>query len=393
MTARLTSLLGTLAVLVAACLLPACGGGVEGQGTGSVSYGEGPISGFGSIIVNGVRYDERSARITDDAGRTLAAGDLKLGMTVRVDGGAIDPLTLTATASAVHVGSDLVGVVSARDLAAGTLTLLGQTVRVTASTAFDDRLAGGLPAVAVGSTVEVFAILDPATGVYAAQRIEPEAAPGAYQLRGVVAALDTGARTLQMGGATVTWPAGLAPDGLANGQVVRLALATTPDAQGRWVASRFDDGAARPPEGAEVEIESVIARYASLADFTVSGVRVDASAARIEPAGATLAVGTRVEVEGRYRDGLLVADKLQVKGTGDDGGDDDGREVELHGAIDALDTAARTFVVRGLTVDYSAAEFKDGTPADLANGVQVEVKGHLAEGGAVVLAEEVEFDD
>ena len=40
------------ALLALAAALHACGGGVEGQGTGSVSsYSEGPIAGFGSIIL------------------------------------------------------------------------------------------------------------------------------------------------------------------------------------------------------------------------------------------------------------------------------------------------------------------------------------------------------
>lgn len=382
--------------LVVVAALHACGGGVEGQGTGSVSYSEGPISGIGSIFVNGVRYDDSGARITDDEGRVLVPGDLRLGMTVRVDAGPIDAVAATATATAVRVGSDLVGRVEAKDAVAGTLSLLGQTVRVTASTLFDDRLTGGLAGVPLGSTVEVFAIFDPVTGVYAAQRVEPETAPAHFRLRGPVAGLDLAARTLRVGSATVTWADGVAPVGLANGQAVRLTLQTTPDGSGRWVATRFDDGASRPPEGAEAEIEAVIATYASPADFTLAGVRVDASTARIEPAGAVLAAGVRVEVEGHYRDGVLRADKVEVKGSGDDGGDDDGggREIELHGTVSALDTLAKTFVLRGMTVDYSAASFDGGTEADLAgSNVKVEVKGRLAEGGTVVQAAEIEFED
>lgn len=384
------------ALLVATVLAVAgCGGGgVETGGTGAApTYASGPIGGFGSIIVNGVRYDERSARIVDEDGGTLASGDLRLGMTVRVDAGAIDPATLSAVATEVQVTSDLRGRVAAKDGVASTFTVLGQTVRVTASTAFDDALAGGLPAVAVGSTVEVYAILDPVTGVYAAQRVEADPAPAAFKLRGVVAGLDLGARTLRIGTASFTWAAGLAPAGLANGQTVRLTLQTTTDAQGRWVVTRFDDGVALPPDGAEVEIESVIASYTSMADFTLAGVRVDASAARVEPAGATVAAGVRVEVEGHYRSGVLVADKLEVKGAGDDGGDDDGREVELHGTLSGLDTGARTFVLRGLTVNYTDAEFKDGTEADLADGVEVEVHGRLDGSGTVVVAEEIDFED
>lgn len=384
----------SLACLALAALLHACGGGVEGQGTGSVSYSEGPIAGIGSIFVNGVRYDDSGARITDDEGRLLVPGDLRLGMTVRVDAGPIDGLTATAVATAVHVGSDLIGRVEAKDTVAGTLSLLGQTVRVTASTTFDDRLAGGLAGVAVGSTIEVFAIFDPVTGVYAAQRVEPETAPAHFKLRGSVAGLDLAARTLRIGAATVTWAAGVAPAGLANGQTVRLTLQTTPDGSGRWVATRFDDGVDQPPEGAEAEIEAVIATYGSLADFTLAGVRVDATSARIEPAGAVLAAGVRVEVEGHYRNGVLRADKVEVKGSGDDGGDDEGREIELHGTVSALDTVAKTFVLRGMTVNYATATFDGGTEADLAGlNVKVEVKGQLADGGTVVQAEEIEFED
>lgn len=384
----------SLACLALAALLHACGGGVEGQGTGSVSYSEGPIAGIGSIFVNGVRYDDSGARITDDEGRLLVPGDLRLGMTVRVDAGPIDGLTATAVATAVHVGSDLIGRVEAKDTVAGTLSLLGQTVRVTASTTFDDRLVGGLAGVVVGDTIEVFAILDPVTGVYAAQRVEPETAPAHFKLRGTVAGLDLAARTLRIGTATVTWAAGVAPAGLANGQTVRLTLQTTPDGSGRWVATRFDDGVDQPPEGAEAEIEAVIATYGSQADFTLAGVRVDATSARIEPAGAVLAAGVRVEVEGHYRDGVLRADKVEVKGSGDDGGDDDGREIELHGTVSALDTVAKTFVLRGMTVNYATAVFDGGTEADLAGlNVKVEVKGQLADGGTVVQAEEIEFED
>lgn len=388
---------GALAALgLAAALLHACGGGVEGQGTGSVSsYSEGPISGFGSIVVNGIHFDESRASISDDDGRALTAADLKLGMTVRIDGGRIDQTLGTAQADAVRVGSDLVGPVSANDLAARTLTVLGQTVRVTASTVFDEAVAGGQSVIVVGDTLEVYAILDPVSGVYAAQRIERRAAPPAYKLRGVVARLDGTQHTLQIGNATLSYAPDIAPPGLADGQIVRLTLQTAPDDLGRWVVTRFDAGATKPADGREVEIESVIASYVSNADFTLSGLRVDAGAARIEPAGAALAAGVRVEIEGTMRAGVLVARRVEVKGRGDDGGDDSGggRELEIEARISALDTGAMTFVVRGQLVDYGNAEFKNGTASDLALDRRVKVKGRLGEDGATLEASEIEFED
>ena len=59
------SLLAGAAASVAASLL-GCGGGdgLAGVGTGGTgSFSSGPIRGFGSIVVNGVRYDEASAQV------------------------------------------------------------------------------------------------------------------------------------------------------------------------------------------------------------------------------------------------------------------------------------------------------------------------------------------
>ena len=70
-------------------LLAACGGGGGGDiagvgtgGTGTISstVSVGPISGFGSIIVAGVRFDDTTATVTDEDGTVRSRDDLKLGM-------------------------------------------------------------------------------------------------------------------------------------------------------------------------------------------------------------------------------------------------------------------------------------------------------------------------
>lgn len=67
---------------------------------------------------------------------------------------------------------------------------------------------------------------------------------------------------------------------------------------------------------------------------------------------------------------------------------------ELHGTIESLDAAARTFVVRGARVDYSGpVTFELGTAADLAAGRRVEVQGTLSTDGTAVRARQIEFED
>lgn len=75
----------TLALLVLA-VLAACGGGNDDPApTLAAQTAVGTITGFGSVVVNGVRFDDRAARVTmDDA---LTTRDrLRVGMTVQVRG-------------------------------------------------------------------------------------------------------------------------------------------------------------------------------------------------------------------------------------------------------------------------------------------------------------------
>ena len=114
---------------------------------------------------------------------------------------------------------------------------------------------------------------------------------------------------------------------------------------------------------------------------------VDASAVGQLPPG--LAVGRRVEVEGVLSGGVLVARSVEFE----DDDDDDDDEFEIEGVITSVSASARTFSVRGITVNYANARFKDGTAEQLAPGVKVEVEGQLASDGTTLLATEVEFDN
>lgn len=381
---------------VVALVVVACGGGVGGQGTGTFGYASGAITGFGSVVVNGVHFDESTAHIHDADGNTLSRDVLRLGMTVEIQSGAIDTTALTATAQDVAVISDLLGPVSAVDATASTMTVLGQTVRITASTLFDSSLAGGLSAIALGQVVEVYAIFDPVNTVYAARLVLPRSSPDHYTLRGVVSGWNSAARQFQMGPATLTYAADAVPAGLANGATLRLRLSTQADGSGRWVVTAAQPASRLPQDGTEAEIEAVVSSYTSLSNFVVAGVTVDASSATVQTHGLTLAAGVRVEVEGRMQGTVLKASKLELKGSEDSAGGDDqgaGQEFELSGQISSLDTSAMTFVIRSQTVSYAQASFENGTAANLANGLKVEVKGVRSANGTLVTASEVKFDD
>lgn len=384
----LATLLATAGVVV----LPACGGGGGGSSTASVDTGgtgafsAGRISGFGSVIVNGVRFEDNAARIADDddEAKVFAPGDLRLGMVVRVQAGAVTAGSGTvlpsATATAITVESQIKGPVESKT-APDTLVVFGQTVKVNAATVFDGT---SFAAITVGDILEVSGFAD-AAGVVTASRIEKEAAANEFKVRGVIANLNTVAKTFQIGTATFNYASAtrLPTTPLANGQFVRVRTQTVKNGAGQWVVNRIDLRQALEDRN-EAEIEGVLVQTGSA--FTVNGVTIDVSQL---PAGTTLPVGQRVEVEGALVNGVLVARKIEVEDENEDA------KVDVRGTASAVNTTAHTFVVGSVTFHYTpgVTREEDGTiAANLVNGATVRVKGTLpASGTGPVEATEIDF--
>ncbi len=379
-----------------AALLVACGGGGDAPAAGggsavAQSFTSGPISGLGSIIVNGVRFDDSTARVEDDDdGSSHTPRELKLGMMVEVHSSAIDDRLARAAATLVRFGSEIVGPVASKDDAAQTLKVLDQTVEVRTNTVFDDSLAGGFAALNVGQVLEIHALFDASSGHYVATRIEDKANALLFRLRGRISALDTVAKTFQIGDAVVNYgnvPAGDLPT-LADGLRVRVRLQTSQVA-GQWVAVTVRTGVRRFDDFADARLRGLVTAFTSAQQFEVQGIPVDASDATFEPNAAAVSVGAVVEVRGRAAAGTIVASRVRVI----DRNGDDWQRVELHGAVGALDPNAQTFMLRDVKVNYSRViEWRNGLPADLANGKPLEVKGVWSEDRRVLFAVIVQFE-
>jgi hypothetical protein len=379
---------GALLTAVLAALLVGsiggCGGGVGTEGTGTFSsVGSGPITGFGSIVVGGVRYDDSTASVSDDDGNNTDRTRLALGMVVDVEGGAIstsaDGATLSATATRVRTRRALLGPAEAIDLAAGSLRLLGQQVLVTGDTTFDSSLAGGLAAVASGRLLEVWGLYDASRTAWVATRIAPAVAGSAYSVSGPVASVDSG-QSFTLGSQRFVGSTA----GLAAGAIVQLKLQSAPDANGRWQVSTQRAEDRLPNQSDDAGLEGLVSAVVSATRFTVNGTTVDSSGARID---GTVRAGARVQVRGALVAGVLVATRVQASAP------ETVRGFELKGTPGGLDTVARRFVLRGVTVDYSGASFRNGSAATLVGYTgTVEVKGRLSADRQVLEATSVDFD-
>ncbi|HET7795573.1 MAG TPA: DUF5666 domain-containing protein [Rhizobacter sp.] len=375
--------------LMAAALVAACGG-VDSGGTGMTAEtsSSGRITGFGSVIVNGVRFDDNQASVVDDDGTARSRDDLRLGMVIDVQG-LSEPHSGNGVARRIQFGNDIAGPVTAVDAANSRLTVLGQAVQVDPDTFFGGY-AHGFADVLAGDLVEVFAFYDPTSGVYAATRIERQTALAAFTLRGRISAL--GSTSFAIGAAVIDY-SGIAPSALpalSNGLSVRVSLQTAPVA-GRWVATTVRTSQRNFPATGEAEVEGYVSGFASPASFFVAGVPVDASGPAVSFRHGSLnqiANGVRAEVEGEMRNGVLVASVVDLKQQG--GGR---QEFELHGAITSVNAAARSFVLHGVTVFHdNSTNFTSGSAAQLAAGTQVEVRGGPSADGAGVLATKIKFE-
>lgn len=390
----------TVTGLAGAALLAACGGGGSDAGApagGSATpadagtYTLGAITGFGSVIVGGVRFDDSRAECVDEDDQPRDRSLLRLGMVVAVEAGAVNRAEASALALRIRMGSEVVGPVGAIDPVASTVRVLGQTVLVTTSTLFDETLAGGLPALTPGQVVEVHGILDPVNARIVATRIEAEDAAPAYKVRGPIANLDATAGTFTVNGELISYaglPGVQVPPGLTNGQIVRVLLQTT-QVNGAWVAIALRGGLRLPDRSGEAHLEGVITSFTSTTSFSVNGLPVDAANASFPDGTTGIELGARVEVEGRVSNGVLLATKVEIE----ERRGPFRRPLELRGELGNLNTTDKTFALRGVTVWYGGAtlEWRDGNEAMLANGRRVEVRGVLAADRTRLEAQRVEF--
>ena len=372
LAAAFAALLGGAGLLLAGC------GGVGSGGTGLAI---GTINGFGSIIVDGSRFDDSTVAIVrEDAPGIETQTQARLGQRAEVK------FSEAGATTAIMVDATLVGpaVVSAP----GTFAVLGQPVVVNTDPALGPvtQFAGGYTGAASvlsGDAVEVHGVVvaQGVTSIVRATRIERLAALPAYlKATGVASASAMG--TFAIGALAVdARSAAILPAGAAlvdGAPVSVLAPATTlglAATGGPLVVAAQVRIASLAADASRITLSgSVSSLDGSNQRFTLAGVRVSYAGATVSPTGASLAGRYVVVVGHRLIDGSLQAESVTVRdGTREP-------EAELHGDITAF-VSASSFQVRGVVVDASGAVLESCPASGLANGIYVELQGALTPTG------------
>jgi hypothetical protein len=401
------SLIGILAGLFVGCEGEQTAG-IEGSGapvaTSVVTTGR--ITGFGSVIVDGVEYATSGAsiRIDDQPGTEaqLHVGDIvTIKGTLNADG-------VSGAATDVAFTADARGAVAQVDAATRTFVVLGQKVAVDDDTIFDaDLQATDVAELPAGAKVQVTGFRD-ASDTLLASRIGPPASND-LQAKGRVAALDTTAHTFRIDDLTVDYTSATVSGTLAAGSKV-TARGTTQATSGALLASQVDVESAGPGNGnggdngggsgngnETRQLQGVITRFASNADFDVDDQHVTTdNDTQFILHGATLGANIEVKVRGRVdSSGALLASKVEVKPHSAGGGEPtppaggaSGPGI-VRGPVDAVSSSAGTLTVLGVSVttssdtaleDRSDAKLKAFRLSDVRAGDYVEVRGNLADG-------------
>ncbi len=382
---RLAPLLLLAAILAGLLAGGGCSSGEPGVGSSGTGLGVngtqiGAITGFGSVIVEGRRYDDSGSAISVDvdprAPQAASATDLGLGMRAEV------AFENDALAWSVVVRPTLVGRIDTAD--ADRFTVARQDVlivrRGVAATVLDGFDAGTPPA--AGDLVEVHGVRN-AAGEIEATRIARRASTAAPVLRvvGDVAALEgasgvrIGALRVDTGATTRLLPSGRLPAVGDRVTVVAAGLAAVNAARNGAVVAdvvRIDTFA----EATRVRVAGLVRLRQPGSDrFVVDDALVDARTARFTDATlADIVAGRFVRVEGVWSGARLQATEIRLLR-------DLGDPAEITGLVGDFVSAA-SFTVRGTRIDASSAdvEYRDGDVASLADGVLVEARGNVSDG-------------
>ncbi len=370
-------LLGILA-LGPILAMTSCGPSVDltgfGNGGNTDGTGIGPVAGFGSVIVNGVKYDDTGIDNTnffDDHGRTKV--NLMAGMMVAITGtingasGTADNITVLR-----HVDGPMDD--NGVDLATNRLKVMGQDVVVDASTVFDNgvtNLADLRTLQGANVNHPELEVHGPAdnNGVIHATFIHKWAddrmAGRDVQVRGTVAGPPT-ATTFVIGRKTVDYsgaPGGL-PAGVIAGSFVEVkgTLGTLDNALVATLV-KLEDATGGQPSGSRAEVEGYVNRvvtpdtsFEMIGPNGIQTVTWTGTTPITGGTGADIRAGVKVEVEGtRKVGGALAAMKIEIR-----------RANNIRMESKATSVTAVSLTAFGKTVKVNAlTQYKDSSSINL----------------------------
>lgn len=367
-------------------------GGIDSTSPTTTGVSSGTITGFGSVFVNGIKFNTDNASIFRGDDQLNVVRDLQIGMLVRVEGDLQNSI-----ASSVSFDEDVKG--PADGPATGnTLSVMGQSIITDPATIFNNT---SLSTITAGDILEISGLRN-ANDDLVASFIERKSSPAnvnRYSVIGNVRNLDTNAKTFNIDNLSIDYSAANIND-LAAGNPVAGQLVEVKDDNKTYVPgssnliatkvepqNRLGNGGVA---GAKVEIESIVTQVNSASEFVIGNLVVRTSTSTLFLFGTSdnIVAGARLEVEGTVDDnGILSASKVKFE-------DNDAR---LQAQVDSngVDTAASTVTLLGIPVSITSetqmADKRDNNSSLSLSNIQagdyLEIRGFIGANNQFVASE------
>jgi hypothetical protein len=374
---RISTIILAACSLATALFLAGCGGGggsTAPANPGSTTATTGQITGFGSVMVNGVKFSRKTGLADDriklrfENNTTASEDKLRIGMIVTVRG-AVNTSASTGEYESIEFSPELRGGLDNNgvDLTSNRLSIMGRTIQVEANTSFDSvrdlaELNGELQA-GRHPELEVSGNMDN-SGVFHATRIGRKAADftsGAVELQGAISAtpaptatgFSIGTRSVVVDNNTVF--KNMARADLAANLLVEVKGTLS---AGVLTATRIEKKSAVAGQAEDnVNVKGTAASAIVNSAFSLNGpngpIIVTTATATFLKGGAAatsaiVAAGATLEVEGTLQaDGSVKAIKISVEVE---------KTVKLEGnaTAGAYNATANTLTLNGVSVKIAA---------------------------------------
>jgi len=381
-------------ILLVLLFITACNGGDEdssniaGGGIGGTGISIGPISAFGSIFVNGIKFETDNTVITVN-GQPKHESDLKVGMVVQIEG-IIDSDSNTGNAARIDFNENVKGPIQSFDYNNNTLIVLGQTVIVEQLTVLDGII--NLTDLNVGDIVNVSGLVD-AEGIIRATWIARESDIGEFEIVGRVTNLTPATQTFAIGAITIDYSQVLRLDipsgSLANGLLVEVKgiFKGTPIGEVLMATSvETQEELFNADVGTLFEIEGFIAQFKNSFDFKIAQLPVTTTSQTVFQFGSAedLAFGVKVEVTGKLdANNVLVLEEISFRDVASKR--TPAGRINIEADVEAIDVASQNLTLLGISIQANKfTQFRDRRDMtipfgllDLSIGDRVAMSGFL----------------
>ncbi len=299
--------------------LTSCGSGEDTAGidaSGSPIASQGTIDGFGSVIVNGIRFDSSKALILVN-GQAATEDDLRTGYQVTVTG--ILHENNAAIAEKIEFYPELAGEITYIDKNKNQIVVSGRLVQINFRTLFGSSIeSNNLDGLSIGDKVQISGHQN-TTQLLTATRIDidTELTANLVQLSGEISNLNESLHQFTLADTVINY-AGASLINIYGYQLnnrMRVSVKGIKGSNNEIQAQQIYDlnyevGSDIP----HLELEGRITQFTSPTDFEVNGVRCTTnSQTEYEFAAASnLTVDASIEISGtKDSNGVLVADQIQ----------------------------------------------------------------------------------